>query len=142
MAECGTVAGYYAHYRGKERPCVRCRAAANQYQRDRYARIRGARIHGRITMASVAEIVRPGTLRSMPLRTDIWPLLCLGDPDTGEALCGRTGTKVTGQDQATAVHTACLRVLWGPPRRPESDPYNLILPRQAPTPPFPRQARR
>jgi len=135
VAECGTVAGFYAHYRRKEKPCAGCRAAANKAQRDRYARLHGkpaAGSNGRIvTSRALIDATLSGTLRSDPLRTAVWPLLCLGDPEGGRALCGRTGAKASDRSDVTAVHSACLTALWGPPRRPDTDPYNLILPRQS-----------
>jgi len=138
MAECGTLAGVAAHYRRKEKTCAACRHVGNRAQRDRYARIRhgSAKTNGApappVSVKTLTEAASRGTLRSVPLLTRSSPALCLGDPATGRALCGLAGSRASAQDRvnAEAIHPACLTVLWGPPRRPDSDPYNPVLPRQ------------
>ena len=132
MSDCGTVAAYHTHIRvnnrrrGEGLPPIpideRCRAAISRYQRDR----RQARLYGdpappeirirRRTATEIREAAAVGSLHSEPLHCGR-RIVCLGDPATGRALCGRSGVPATrSQLESGGTCRRCLRILM-PTRR-------------------------
>jgi hypothetical protein len=119
-AACGTNAGFHAHQRHNRKlraaglPAEaideRCREANRVYQKSIEHPTRNTRIRY-MTRRQLAEIARPGGLVAEPLATAEG--ICLGDPETGLALCGAQGRTPTRAELRAPgeIHPACRQVL-------------------------------
>ena len=132
LAPHGTAKRYRQHRALDETPCTACKKAMSRQSSTYHARKRGHIITTNTTTlppAPLAELVRPGTFHSDPLTGTSRGNTCMGNQETGDALCGASGgRKPTDAERAaaTSVCGKCREALYkGNVGRIKSQPASL-----------------
>ena len=133
LAPHGTAKRYRQHRALNQTPCAPCKNAMSRQSSTYHARKRGHIITTNTTIvpptATLNQLVKSGTFHSDPLTSTTRGNTCMGNQDTGDALCGATGGRApTDAERAatTSVCGLCRRALYkGNVGRIKSQPASL-----------------